>query len=61
MKRTWVTIKEIIGSKKSNGTLFPKRLVVKDLEFFDKKTIAEDFNKAFSEIEPNLHLKYLIR
>ena len=61
MKRTWLTSKEIIGSKKSNGTLFPKRLVVKDLEFFDKKKIAENFNKVFSEIGPNLHLKYLIR
>ena len=50
MKRTWVTIKGIIGSKKSSGTLLPKRLVVNDLVFFDEKTIAE-----------NLHLKYLIR
>ena len=34
MKRTWGTIKEIIGSKKSSGTLFPKRFIVNDLEFF---------------------------
>ena len=52
MKRTWVTIKEIIGSKKSSGTLFPKRLVVNDLEFLIKKTIAENFNNFFSEIGP---------
>ena len=45
MKKTWVTIKEIIGSKKSSGTLFPKWLVVIDLEFFNKKTIAKIFNK----------------
>ena len=37
MKRTWATIKEIISSKKSSGTLFPKRLVVNDLEIFDIK------------------------
>ena len=52
MKRTWVTIREIIGSKKSSGTLFPKWLVVIDLEFFNKKTIAKNFNKFFSEIGP---------
>ena len=54
MKRTWVTINEIIGSKKSGGILLPKRLVVNDLEFFDKKAIAENFNNFFSEIEPKL-------
>ena len=45
IKRTWPMIKETIGSKQSTGTLFPKRLAVNDLEFFDKKTIAENFNK----------------
>ena len=34
-------IKEIIGSKKSLGTLFPKRLVVNDLEFFEKKKLGK--------------------
>ena len=47
MKRTWATINKIIGSKKSSGALFPKRLVVNGLEFFDKKTIAENFNEFF--------------
>ena len=45
IKRTWATIKEIICFKKSSGTVFPKRLVVNDLEFFDNKIIAENFNK----------------
>ena len=57
MKRTWATIKEIIGSKKLSGTLFPKRLVVNDLEFFDNKTIVENFDKFFSEIGPKLASK----
>ena len=57
MKRTWVTIQEIIGPKKSSGTLFPKWLVVNDLEIFDKKTIAKIFNKFFSEIGPKLASK----
>ena len=43
MKRTWVTIKEIIGSKKSSGTLFPKQLVVNDLEFLIKKNYSGKF------------------
>ena len=47
MKKTWATIKEIISSKNSSGTLFPKRLVVNDLKFFDNKSIAENFNKFF--------------
>ena len=54
MKRTWATFIEITGSKKSSGTSFPKRLVVNDLEIFDQKTIAENFNKSFSEIGPKL-------
>ena len=57
MKRTWATIKEIIGSKKWSGTLFPKRLVVNDLECFNNKTIAVNFNKFFSEIGPKLASK----
>ena len=32
-------------------------MVVNDLEFFDKKTIAENFNKFFSEIGPKLPSK----
>ena len=54
MNRIWATNKKIIGSKKSSGTLFPKRLVVNDLEFFNKKAIAGNFNKIFSEIGTKL-------
>ena len=34
-------------------------MVVNDLEFFDKKAIAENFNKLFSEIGPKLASKIL--
>ena len=54
MKRTWANIKEIIGSEKLSGTLFPKPLVLNDLLFFDNKTIAENFSNFFSEIGPKL-------
>ena len=32
-------------------------MVVNDIEFFDKKTIAENFNNFFNEIEPKLASK----
>ena len=57
MKRTWATMKEIIGSKRSNGASFPKRLVVNNFEIFDQMTIAENFNNFFSEIGPKLASK----
>ena len=57
MKRTWATMKEIIDSKKSSRTLFPKRLVVNDLEIFDKKTIVENSDKFSNEIGPKLASK----
>ena len=57
MKRTCVTIKEIIGSKISSRTLFSKRLVVNDLEFFDKKTIVEKFSKFSCEVGATLASK----
>ena len=57
MKRTWATMKEIIGSKRSSGASFPKRLVVNNFEIFDQMTIAENFNNFFSEIGPKLASK----
>ena len=57
MKRTWATMKKIIGSKRSSGASFPKRLVVNNFEIFDQMTIAENFNNFFSEIGPKLASK----
>ena len=61
MNRTWATIKEIITSKKSSETLFPKWLVVNDLEFFDKKLYRKMLINFLVKLDLNLHLKYLIR
>ena len=47
MKRTWATMKEIIGSKRSSGASCPKRLAVNNFETFDQMTIAENFNNFF--------------
>ena len=57
MKRTWATMKETIGSKRSSGASFPIRLVVNNFEIFDQMTIAENFNNFFSEIGPKLASK----
>ena len=57
MKRTWATMKEIIGSKRSSGASFPKRLVVNNFDIFDQMTVAENFNNFFSEIGPKLESK----
>ena len=40
-----------------SGNLFTKRLVKNDLEIFDQKTMAENFDKFFSEIGPKLGSK----
>ena len=40
-----------------SGNLFTKRLVKNDLEIFDQKTMAENFDKSFSEVGPKLGSK----
>ena len=54
IKKTWDVIKEVIGSSKSNSHSLPKRLVVNNVEVFNKKKIAEHFNKYFVNVGPNL-------
>ena len=60
MKRTWATMNKTVGFKKSSGTLFPKQLVVDDLEIFDQKVITESFNYFLWRLDRNLNLKYHI-
>ena len=58
MKRTWNTFNKIIASKKPSETLFPKWLVVNDLEIFE----SDNFIKFFLvKLDLSLHLKYPIR
>ena len=54
LKKTWDVIKEVIGSNKSTSHTLPKRLVVNNVEVFEKKRIAEHFNKYFVNVGPNL-------
>ena len=54
IKKTWDTMKEVIGKTKTfkNGIL--KRMVRVGIETFDPNKIANGFNKFFTEIGPKL-------
>ena len=54
MKKTWDTIKQIIGKTKIFKNDILKRMVIDGIETFDQSKIANGFNKYFTEIEPNL-------
>ena len=54
VKKTWDIIKEVIGSSKSSSHTLPSRLIVNDIEITEKKKIAEQFNKYFVNVGPNL-------
>ena len=53
-KKTWQVIKEVIGKTKLQHSTFPKMLLINKIETFDKTSIANNFNKYFTEIGPNL-------
>ena len=54
MKKTWDTIKQIIGKTKTFKNDIPKRMVTDGIESFDQNKIANWFNKYFTEIGPKL-------
>ena len=54
VKKTWDVIKEVIGSTKSNTHALPKKLIVNNVEIFEKNEIAEHFNKYFVNVGPTL-------
>ena len=47
-------IKEVIGKEKIQQQNFPQKICIGNKEITDLKTIAEKFNKFFTEIGPNL-------
>ena len=47
-------IKEAIVKEKIQQQNFPKKICIGNKEIADLKTIAEKFNKFFTEISPNL-------
>ena len=56
MKNTWKTINQIIN-KSQNKKQFPKFMLVDKVPISNNVTIANNFNKYFTEIGPNLASK----
>ena len=54
VKKTWDTIKEVIGKSKLIDNGLPKLMVIDGCEIFDQNKIAHGFNKCFTDIGPKL-------
>ena len=57
MTRTWQIMKEITGKCKVNSNRFPKSINVNGKSIKKNNRIAEEFNKYFTNVEPNLASK----
>ena len=54
-------IKEVIGKEKMQQQNFPENICIRNKEITDLKTIAEKFNKFFTESGPNLVMLNVIK
>ena len=54
MTRPWQVIKEITGKRKVNSNRFPKSINVHGKSIKMNNSIAEEFNKYSTNVEPNL-------
>ena len=54
IKKTWDVIKEVIGKTKLRSSILPRRLIIDNIETYDKKVIANKFNNYFVDVGPNL-------
>ena len=57
MTRTWQIMKEITGKCKVNSNRFPKSINVNGKSIKKNNLIAEEFNKYFTNVGPNLASK----
>ena len=57
MTRTWQIMKEITGKCKVNSNRFPKSINVNGKSIKKNNLIAEEFNKYFKNVGPNLASK----
>ena len=57
MTRTWQIMKEITGKCKVNSNRFPKSINVNGKSIKKNSRIAEEFNKYFTNVGPNLASK----
>ena len=53
MKQTWTTINGILNRRKKKKD-FPKCFQINNVDIYDNKIIANEFNKCFIDIDPNL-------
>ena len=53
IKKTWQIIKETVGKEKWNQHRFPTKIVVNENSITNIQSIAEKFNKFFTEISPD--------
>ena len=54
IKKTWQVIKEAIGKEKYKQQNLPKKILVEKISITETESIAESFNKYFSQIGPKL-------
>ena len=57
MKKTWDTIKEVIGNTKIFKNDILKRMVINGTETFDRNKMANGYNQTFLKSGLNLHLQ----
>ena len=53
-KKTWDTVKEVIGKTKLFRNAILKKMDIDEIGIFDQTKIANEFNKPFTEIGPKL-------
>ena len=54
IKKTWQIIKEAIGKEKYKQQNLPKKILVDKKSITETESIAESFNKYFTQIGPKL-------
>ena len=56
-KKTWSIMKELIGKIKLKSSNLPRRITVNEVDIFDKRKIANEFNAFFTNIGSKLARK----
>ena len=56
-RKTWETMKELIGKTKIRNNNFPRRILINKQEIYDQSVIANEFNNFFVNVGSNLAAK----
>ena len=57
-KKTWRVMKEILGKCTTKPSTLPTKITVNKLDIFDKKKIADEFNKFLQTLELIWQIKF---